>query len=96
MGFKYEQIIQVPQVFIIIYHEYEGGIEKSVSRITVRHHEAYRMMTKGDPKGQLFLSHYHTNNGFFFLFITLTEYKNLSRISGWDRKIRPEDHRLAS
>ena len=25
------------------------------------------MMTNGDPEGRIFLSHPHTNNGFFFL-----------------------------
>ena len=28
------------------------------------------MMTNGDPKGQIFLSYLHTNNGFFFLLTT--------------------------
>ena len=28
------------------------------------------MMTNGDPEGQIFLSHPHTNNGFFFLLTT--------------------------
>ena len=50
---------------IRIHHEYEGGIEKSVLRITDWHQEACRVMTNGDHKGQIFLSHPHTNNGFF-------------------------------
>ena len=37
------------------------------------------MMTNGDPKGRIFLSYPHTNNGFFFLlptvFIYLFKYK---------------------
>ena len=47
----------------------EGGIEKSISRITGHrlHHEACRVMTKGDREGRIFLSNPHTNNGFFFL-----------------------------
>ena len=49
-----------------IHHECEGGIEKSVPRITDWHHEACRVMTKGDREGQVFLSHPHTNDGFFF------------------------------
>ena len=49
-----------------IHHGCEGGIEKSVSRIT-RHHEACRVMTNSDHEGQIFLSHPHTNSGFFFL-----------------------------
>ena len=41
---------------IRIYHECEGRIEKSVSRITIWHNEACRVMTNGDPEGQIFLS----------------------------------------
>ena len=53
---------------IIIYHECESGIEKSVPIITtIWHPEACRVMTNGDPEKQIFLSHPHTNNGFFFL-----------------------------
>ena len=33
---------------ISIHHECEGGIEKSVPRITVWHHEACRVMTNDD------------------------------------------------
>ena len=33
-----------------IYHECEGRIEKSVQRIAVWHHEAFHVMTYGDPK----------------------------------------------
>ena len=47
---------------IRIHHECEGWIEKSVPRIT----EACRVMSNGDHEGQIFLSHPHTNNGFFF------------------------------
>ena len=52
---------------IRIYHECEGGIEKSVPRITDSHHEACQVMPNGGPKGRIFLSHPHTNNGFIFL-----------------------------
>ena len=52
---------------IRIYHEYENGIEKSVPRITVWHHEACRVITNNDPEGRIFLFHSHTNNGCFFL-----------------------------
>ena len=55
---------------IKIHHECEGGIEKSVPRITVWHHEACRVMTNGDHEGRIFLSHPHTNNGFVFLLTT--------------------------
>ena len=39
---------------IRIYHECEGRIEKSVSKITAWHHEACRVMTNGDPEGRFF------------------------------------------
>ena len=55
---------------IRIHHECESGIEKSVMRITDWHQEACQVMTKGDCKGLIFLSHPHTNNGFFFLLTT--------------------------
>ena len=55
---------------IRIHHDCEGEIEKIVLRITDWHHEACRVMTNGDPDGQIFLSHPHTNNGFFVLLIT--------------------------
>ena len=56
---------------IRIYHECEGRIEKSVSRIAVWHHEACRVMTNGDLEGRIFLSYLHRNNGFFFLLTTV-------------------------
>ena len=52
---------------IRINHECECGIEKAVPRITDWHHEACRVMTSRDHEGRIFLSHPHTNNGFFFL-----------------------------
>ena len=61
---------------IRIYHECEGGIEKSVPRITDWHHEACRVMTNGDPKEQIFLSYPHMNNGFFFLLTNVFLFKN--------------------
>ena len=39
---------------IRIHHECEGWIGKSVSRITVWHHEACRVMTNGDQEGRIF------------------------------------------
>ena len=53
--------------YIRISHEYEGGIEKSIPRITVWCHEVCRVMTNGDPEGQILQSHPHMNNGLFFL-----------------------------
>ena len=38
------------------------------------HNEAFRVMTNGDPEGQIFLSYPHTNNGFFFLLTTVIVY----------------------
>ena len=38
------------QCLIRTHHECEVGIGKSVLRITVWHHEAYQIMTKGDPE----------------------------------------------
>ena len=43
----------------------ESGIEKSVQRITDWHHEAFRVMTNTERKGQIALSHPYTRNGFF-------------------------------
>ena len=63
---------------IRIYHECEGRIEKSILRITDWHHEACRVMTNGDPEGQIFLSYPHTNNGFFFLLTTVFIYFKIS------------------
>ena len=59
-----------PCEIIRIYCECEGGIEKSVPMITDWHHKACRVMKNGDHEVQIFLSHPHTNNGFFFLLIT--------------------------
>ena len=60
---------------IIIYHECEGRIEKkSAPRIIVRHHEACRVMTNGDPEARIFLFYPNTNNGFFFLLTTVLIY----------------------
>ena len=56
--------------FITMYHECEGGIEKSVPRITDLHHETCLVMTIGDLEGRIFLFHPHMNNGFFFLLTT--------------------------
>ena len=59
---------------IRIYHVCEDRIEISVPRIAVRHHEAYRVMTNGDPEENDFLSYPHTNNGFVFLLTTVFSY----------------------
>ena len=53
---------------IRIHHECKGGIEKSVLRVNLWHHEACQVMANSDSVGQIFLSNPHTNNGFVFLF----------------------------
>ena len=73
----------IPHIFDIInmssnhniirtYHKCEGGIEKSVPKITVWHHKACRVMTNADPEGRIFLSHPQTNNG-IILFLLITD-----------------------
>ena len=46
-------------------HDCEGGIEKSVTRITVWHHEDCQLMTNGVLEGQIFLSNPDKNNVFY-------------------------------
>ena len=68
---KHQVMTQVLLAAIIsIHYECEGGIEKSVPRITDWHHEACRVMTIGDCEGWIFLSHPHTHDGYFFLLTT--------------------------
>ena len=65
-------------------HECEGGIGKSILRITDWHHEAWRVMKNSDHEGQIFLSNPHTNNGFFFLLTTkylILYWKNIKKTS---------------
>ena len=65
-------------MFIGIHHENEGGIEKSVPRITDWHHEACRVMAIGDRDRRIFLPHHHTHDGYFFyLILYLKEVKRL-------------------
>ena len=59
---------------IRIYHACEGKIEKSILRIAVWHHEAYRVMTNIDPEGHIFLSYPHMNNRLFLLLTTVFIY----------------------
>ena len=51
---------------IRIYHKCEGGIEKSISRITIWHHKACGVMSYHDPKGWIYLSTPRSKGGFFF------------------------------
>ena len=55
---------------ISIHHEFEVGIEKSVQKITDRHHEVCRVMTIGNREGRIFLSDPHSHDGYVFLFTT--------------------------
>ena len=52
-----------------MYDECEGEIEKSVLMLTVWHHEACRLMTNGDPEGQIF---FHTLTRIIDYFFLLT------------------------
>ena len=68
---------------IRIHHEYEGGIEKSVPRITDWHHEACRVLTISDREGRIFLSHPYTHDGYFFLLTTkylIIYYKDMKKL----------------
>ena len=70
---EYHRVRNIPHTSIIkfmsisIHHECEGGIEKSVPRITDWLHEACRVMTISDHEGWIFLSYSHTHDGYFFL-----------------------------
>ena len=64
---------KAPTIIISIHHKCEDVIEKSVLRITDWPHKACRMMTNGDPDGQIIIYHPHANNSFFF-FITTSFY----------------------
>ena len=59
-----------PQHHIRIYHEFEGGIEKYIPRMTAWHHKACRVIANSDREWRISLSHPHTSNGFFFLLTT--------------------------
>ena len=61
--------IAKPAELIRIYHECEDGIKKSVPRITVWFNDACQVMTNGVLERLIFLSHTHTNNGFFLFTI---------------------------
>ena len=79
MQFKSFYIRTLVKLYQLLYNMLQGRyetifekkIEKSVPRITDWHHEAGRVMANGALKGQIFLSHLHTNNGFFFFLATV-------------------------
>ena len=52
---------------ISIFHGCMVWIEKSVTRLTDRHHEACRVMPNSDPEWQIFLSTPYTHDRYFFL-----------------------------
>ena len=52
---------------ISIYHGCMVWIEKSVTRVTDRHHEACRVMPNSDPEWQIFLSTPYIHDRYFFL-----------------------------
>ena len=52
---------------ISIFHVCMVWIEKSVMRLTDRHHEACRVMPNSDPEWQIFLSTPYTHDRYFFL-----------------------------
>ena len=56
-----------PGKIISIYHVCMVWIEKSVTRVTDRHHEACRVMPNSDPEWQIFLSTPYTHERYFFL-----------------------------
>ena len=62
--------IHVTWKIIRIHHECEGGIEKSVLRITDWHHGACRVMTNDDHEGHIFSwPHLYTNNRFELVWV---------------------------
>ena len=52
---------------ISVFHGCMVWIEKSVTRVTDRHHEACRVMPNSDPERQIFLSTPYTHDRYFFL-----------------------------
>ena len=52
---------------ISIFYECMVWIEKSITRVTDRHHEACRVMPNSDPEWQIFLSTPYTHDRYFFL-----------------------------
>ena len=53
---------------IRIYQVCDDGIEKSIPRDYQSALQGMRVMTIGDHKGRIFLSHPHTKDGFFLLY----------------------------
>ena len=71
------------QKTIRIHHKCEGGLEKSIPRITDWYQEACPVMTSDDHKGRIFLSYPHTHDRFFFLLTTkylILCWKNMERL----------------
>ena len=66
----------------------ESGIEKSIPRIIIWHYTACRVIANGDPEEWIFLSHPHTNNGFFFLLTIENHFFIFQNISKFPNTLR--------
>ena len=62
--------LKLPLWLISIFHGCMVWIEKSFTRVTDRHHEAWRVMPNSDPEWQIFLSTPYTHDSYFFLHIS--------------------------
>ena len=60
-------LVLLQYYIIIIFHVCMVWMEKSVTRVTDRHHEACRVMPNSDPEWQIFLSTPYTHDRYFFL-----------------------------
>ena len=72
---------------IRIYHECEGGIEKSVQRISIWLNGACRLMTNGDREGRIFLSHHHMLMLFLNKFLKKVDFANIKHAKLPSRQI---------
>ena len=64
---------------ISIFHECMVWIEKSVTRVTDRHHEACRVMPNSDPEWPIFLSTPYIHDRYFLLhtfWVTIFDFKS--------------------
>ena len=77
-----------------IYQECEGGIGKSVLRITIWHHGACRVMMNSDHEGRIFQPNPHTNNGFFFLLTV--DFLFVNKLSEVPEYAEMQYHRMTS
>ena len=75
---------------IRFYHECEGGIEKSVQRISRWQHGACRVMTNGDRERRIFLSQHHMLMLFLNKFLGWQKYAKLPSRQIVYKKKRPD------